>query len=73
MEVIGREIASECDGLPLAINTVAAALAWKMSVDEWKSALSLMRNADRSFPTTHERIDAKLYQHLRWTYLNAWS
>ena len=70
MEVIGREIASECEGLLLAINK---ALGWKKFVDKWNSALSLMRNADRSFPTTHERIDAKLYQHLRWTYLNAWS
>ena len=64
------EIAYKCEGLLLAINI---ALTWKKSVDKWNSALSLMRNVDPSFPTTHERIDAKLYQHLRWTYLNAWS
>lgn len=54
----------------MAINTVAAALAWNKSVDEWSSALRLMRNADPSFPTTHESIDTKLYQHLRISYLN---
>ena len=52
-ESIAREIAAECKGLPLAINAVAAALSWKKMNDEWSRALIMMKNADPSFPTTH--------------------
>jgi Leucine-rich repeat (LRR) protein len=67
-EAIAKEIAAECKGLPLAINAVAAALSWKKTNDEWSRALIMMKNADPSFPITHDTIDAELYQKVRWSY-----
>nr|ABR16444.1 unknown [Picea sitchensis] len=68
LETIAREVASECKGLPLAINTVAAALARKKTAEDWRRALVLMKNVDPSFPSTHPTIDAELYQRVRWSY-----
>jgi len=68
LEAIARQIASDCKGFPLAINTVAAALALKRSADEWSRALVLMKNVDPSFPSTHRTLDAEIYQRLRWSY-----
>ena len=46
-----RKIVEECEGLPLAITVVAGAMRSKTPVvDEWNSCLSLMKNADPSFP-----------------------
>lgn len=67
-EATAREIALECKGLPLAITVVAAAMSCKKTDDEWRRALTMMKIADPSFPTTHRTIDAELYQPLRWSY-----
>jgi hypothetical protein len=68
LETIAREVALECKGLPLALNTVAAALAPKKTAEDWRRALVLMKNVDPSFPSTHPTIDAELYQRVRWSY-----
>jgi len=68
LETIAREVALECKGLPLALNTVAAALARKKTAEDWRLALVWMKNVDPSFPSTHPTIDAQLYQRVRWSY-----
>lgn len=64
-----RKVSDECDGLPLAITVVGAAMRDKAAVvEEWNSCLSMMRSADHSFPDTHPRVDRQLYRRLRWSY-----
>jgi len=69
LEQCARKISNECAGLPSAITVVAAAMRGKTTVvDEWNSCLSLMKNADPSFPETHPRVDKQLYRRLKWSY-----
>ena len=67
VEARAREIASDCRGLPLAINAVAGAMRFKKNEYEQSHALNSMRNRDASVPTNLRAIDAELYQVLRWT------
>ena len=50
-----RNITDECEGLPLEITIVAAAMSSKRTVDDWSSCLSLMTNTDPSFPETRPK------------------
>lgn len=68
IEGIAREMASECQGLPLALNTVAAAMRGKKTEDEWRRALYLMRKVDPSFWTSNSGIELGLYKPLKWSY-----
>jgi disease resistance protein RPS2 len=66
IEEYATQIADECQGIPLAISLVAAAMMGKTTVDEWKASLSSIKNADpSSFPDT---LDPQLYRPLRWAY-----
>jgi Leucine-rich repeat (LRR) protein len=68
IEATAREIASQCQGLPLALNAVGAAMMSNETADEWRLAFSLMISADPSFQFRYSTIDRKLYQKLKWSY-----
>lgn len=68
IEDVAREIAGECKGLPLAIIVVAAAMKHHPYRYEWELALQQMQAIDETFYDTHEEIEKKLLQHLKWSY-----
>jgi disease resistance protein RPS2 len=63
IEQYARNIADECKCLRLPITLVAAAMMGKTAVDEWRTSLSSIKNADPSSPDTdlHQRL-------IRWSY-----
>ncbi|KAK4590312.1 hypothetical protein RGQ29_020743 [Quercus rubra] len=48
-EDIGRKIAEECGGLPLAVRTVGSLLYFVPEVEEWHSILDRLKHFDRGF------------------------
>lgn len=68
IEQIAREVASECKGLPLAINIIASTMKSNIDINDWKFALNQMQKVDPNFPICHPRIEKDLYQRLRWSY-----
>ncbi|RVW53210.1 Disease resistance protein [Vitis vinifera] len=59
-----REVVNECQGLPIAIVTIAKALKDE-SVDVWKNALGELRS---SAPTNIRGVEEKVYTCLEWSY-----
>lgn len=47
LEDIGRKIAGECGGLPLAVRTVGSLLYFELEVEEWHSILDRLKHFDR--------------------------
>ncbi|XVF11231.1 hypothetical protein REPUB_Repub08aG0008500 [Reevesia pubescens] len=45
---LAREVAKECQGLPLALITIARAMACKETVEEWRGALEVLRRSSIS-------------------------
>jgi len=68
IENIARQVAKECQGLPLAIKVIASTMRGSTDVDEWKFALKQMQKVDPNFPLIHPRIDQDLYQRLKYSY-----
>lgn len=68
IEHVAREIASECEGLPLAIKLIGSAMIGNNSLSEWQLALSRMRRTDFDFPISQPRIEPVLFQRLRFSY-----
>eukprot|EP00253_Pinus_taeda_P007318 PITA_07318 len=67
IEDVATQIAGECNGLPLAINVVAAAMKGKTSVNEWYLALHQMKNMDPGF-LEYSGVGQGLYSPLKWSY-----
>lgn len=67
-EDVAKEIAKECKGLPLAIIVIAAAMAHYPYRHEWELALHQMQTIDERFYDTHDEVEEKLFQHLKWSY-----
>ncbi|KAJ9682531.1 hypothetical protein PVL29_018450 [Vitis rotundifolia] len=61
---IAIEVVNECEGLPIAIVTIANALKDE-SVDVWENALDELRS---SAPTNIRGVDDKVYGCLKWSY-----
>ncbi|KAF7144713.1 hypothetical protein RHSIM_Rhsim04G0055400 [Rhododendron simsii] len=61
---IARAVCEECQGLPVAINAIAAALKNK-DMYAWEDALDKLRN---SMLEDIEGIDRKVYASLKWSY-----
>ncbi|KAJ9682527.1 hypothetical protein PVL29_018446 [Vitis rotundifolia] len=61
---IAIEVVNECEGLPIAIVTIANALKDE-SVAEWENALDELRSAA---PTNIRGVDDKVYGCLKWSY-----
>ncbi|KAF5464104.1 hypothetical protein F2P56_014211 [Juglans regia] len=61
---LAEAICRECEGLPLAIITVAAAMRGKTNPEVWKHALNQLR---RSEPCA-VGVEEKVYKHLKWSY-----
>eukprot|EP01018_Ginkgo_biloba_P026275 Gb_08717 [translate_table: standard] len=68
IEEIARGVAEECKGLPLAIITIAAAMAKKMNRREWVVALKQLRTVDNTFFSIHDQVQKDLLQRLKWSY-----
>lgn len=68
LEQIAKEVAGECQGLPLAITVIASTMIVSMDINDWKLALDQMKTVDLNFPITHPRVDPDLYQRLRLSY-----
>ncbi|XP_022724765.1 probable disease resistance protein At5g63020 [Durio zibethinus] len=62
---LAHELAKECGGLPLALVTIARAMAWKNTVEEWKYAIEVCRRSSTSvFPD----MDEEVYPLLKFSY-----
>ncbi|XP_022724510.1 probable disease resistance protein At1g12280 isoform X2 [Durio zibethinus] len=54
---LAHELAKECGGLPLALVTIARAMACKNKVEEWKDAIEVCRRSSASvFPEMGEEV-----------------
>ncbi|KAK9268082.1 hypothetical protein L1049_010521 [Liquidambar formosana] len=68
IETIAKEVAKECDGLPLAIVVVGRALRNVNDVEEWKYALTELRNSCMRRNGMEDEVFARLefsYRRLR--------
>ncbi|XVF74707.1 hypothetical protein PTKIN_Ptkin13bG0133100 [Pterospermum kingtungense] len=62
---LAHEVAKECGGLPLALVTIARAMAWKIKVEEWKYAIEVLRRSSTYvFPDMGEEV----YPLLKFSY-----
>ncbi|XWS19073.1 hypothetical protein CRYUN_Cryun32bG0099700 [Craigia yunnanensis] len=62
---LAHEVAKECGGLPLAVVTIARAMACKNTVEEWKYAIEVLRRSSTSvFPDMGEEV----YPLLKFSY-----
>ncbi|XVF74778.1 hypothetical protein PTKIN_Ptkin13bG0139000 [Pterospermum kingtungense] len=62
---LAHELAKECGGLPLALVTVARAMACNTSVEEWRYAIKTCKSSPTSvFPD----MDEKVYPLLKFSY-----
>ncbi|XVF11348.1 hypothetical protein REPUB_Repub08aG0019900 [Reevesia pubescens] len=62
---LAREVAKECKGLPLALITIARAMAFKSTVEEWTYALEVLR---RSSISVFEDMGEEVYPLLKFSY-----
>lgn len=62
---LAREVAKECGGLPLAIVTIARAMAFKYTAEEWKYAIDVLR---RSSTYVFSDMGEKVYPLLKFSY-----
>ncbi|XVF11416.1 hypothetical protein REPUB_Repub08aG0025800 [Reevesia pubescens] len=62
---LAHEVAKECKGLPLALITIARAMAFKKRVEEWKYALEVLR---RSSISVLKDMGEKVYPLLKFSY-----
>ncbi|XVF11249.1 hypothetical protein REPUB_Repub08aG0010300 [Reevesia pubescens] len=62
---LAHEVAKECQGLPLALITIARALAFKKRVEDWKYALEVLR---RSSISVLKDMGEKVYPLLKFSY-----
>nr|ABR18473.1 unknown [Picea sitchensis] len=67
IEDVATRIAGECNGFPLAINVVAAAMKSNTSVNDWTLAFNQMKNMDPGF-LEYSSIAQGLYQPLKLSY-----
>ncbi|KAJ9682205.1 hypothetical protein PVL29_018199 [Vitis rotundifolia] len=64
LQPIAIQVVEECEGLPIAIVTIAKALKDE-TVSVWKNALEQLRSCA---PTNIRAVDKKVYSCLEWTY-----
>ncbi|XVF11349.1 hypothetical protein REPUB_Repub08aG0020000 [Reevesia pubescens] len=62
---LAHEVAKECKGLPLALITIARAMAFKSIVEEWTYALEVLR---RSSILVFEEMGEEVYPLLKFSY-----
>ncbi|XVF11265.1 hypothetical protein REPUB_Repub08aG0011900 [Reevesia pubescens] len=62
---LAHEVAKECKGLPLALITIARAMAFKKRVEDWKYALEVLR---RSSISVLKDMGEKVYPLLKFSY-----
>ncbi|XVF11400.1 hypothetical protein REPUB_Repub08aG0024500 [Reevesia pubescens] len=62
---LAHEVAKECQGLPLALITIARAMAFKKRVENWKYALEVLR---RSSIYVLKDMGEKVYPLLKFSY-----
>ncbi|XVF11412.1 hypothetical protein REPUB_Repub08aG0025400 [Reevesia pubescens] len=62
---LAHEVAKECQGLPLALITVARAMAFKKRVENWKYALEVLRRS--SIYVLKDMVE-KVYPLLKFSY-----
>ncbi|XVF11404.1 hypothetical protein REPUB_Repub08aG0024900 [Reevesia pubescens] len=62
---LAHEVAKECKGLPLALITIARAMAFKKRVENWKYALEVLR---RSSIYVLKDMGEKVYPLLKFSY-----
>ncbi|XVF11225.1 hypothetical protein REPUB_Repub08aG0007900 [Reevesia pubescens] len=62
---LAHEVAKECKGLPLALITIARAMAFKSTVEEWRYALEVLR---RSSISVFQDMGEEVYPLLKFSY-----
>ncbi|KAL0915377.1 hypothetical protein M5K25_015789 [Dendrobium thyrsiflorum] len=64
---LARVVAKECDGLPLALAVIGAAMSKKKTPREWRNAISLLR---KSRPYEIQGMDDEILRKLKFSYDN---
>ncbi|XP_033509625.1 probable disease resistance protein At4g27220 [Nicotiana tomentosiformis] len=64
IQPFAKEIAMECDGLPLAITVIGASMRGKTRIELWKDALESLR---RSEPHNKD-VNNKVYKVIKWSF-----
>ncbi|KAM3232388.1 disease resistance protein like [Capsicum annuum] len=64
IQPLAKEIARECDGLPVAITVIGSSMRGKTRVERWKDALDSLR---RSKPY-NKNVKDKVYSVIKWSY-----
>ncbi|XP_077242308.1 uncharacterized protein LOC143882767 [Tasmannia lanceolata] len=62
---LAREVAKECNGLPLAIKVVGCSMRGKERVEQWRKALRGLRAAQ---PRNIEGVEEDVFGPLKWSY-----
>ncbi|XP_077242296.1 disease resistance protein At4g27190-like [Tasmannia lanceolata] len=65
LKSLAREVAKECNGLPLAIKVVGCSMRGKERVEQWRKALRGLR---ASQPRNIERVEEDVFVPLKWSY-----
>ncbi|XVF11377.1 hypothetical protein REPUB_Repub08aG0022800 [Reevesia pubescens] len=62
---LAHEVAKECKGLPLALITIARAMAFKSTIEEWTDALEVLK---RSSISVFQDMGEEVYPLLKFSY-----
>ncbi|XVF11254.1 hypothetical protein REPUB_Repub08aG0010800 [Reevesia pubescens] len=62
---LAREVAKECQGLPLALITIACAMACKETVEEWRGARDVLRKSSIYF---FQEMGEEVYPLLKFSF-----
>ncbi|XVF11354.1 hypothetical protein REPUB_Repub08aG0020500 [Reevesia pubescens] len=62
---LAHEVAKECKGLPLALITIARAMAFQKTIEEWKYALEVLK---RSSISIFQDMGEEVYPLLKFSY-----
>ncbi|XP_016460699.1 disease resistance protein At4g27190-like [Nicotiana tabacum] len=64
IQPVAKEVAKECDGLPLAITVIAASMRGKKRVEQWNDALGSLRMSE---PHNTDMKD-NVYKVIKWSF-----
>ncbi|MCD7466894.1 hypothetical protein HAX54_003973 [Datura stramonium] len=64
IQPLAKEIARECDGLPLAITVIGASMSGKKRVELWEDALKSLRMSEPH----NKDVEDKVYKVIKWSF-----
>ncbi|XP_058010118.1 probable disease resistance protein At5g63020 [Hevea brasiliensis] len=69
---LAQDVAKECSGLPIALITIGRAMASKITKEEWKRALKVLRSSASSLPGMEDEVfqdmEVEVFVRLKFSY-----